>query len=141
MTLNKSGNYKGGKFLKIIPGQGVKTHDIVRGVSFKDKTYKRLKKGWTTTKAASQKVYGKIGRSYKKYGGPTERMFRKTGAAALSTGKFALRHGALGFPGLAATAAYYGAKHVIKKGEKVAARSATKQWHKRDKFGKTRWYL
>ena len=57
---------------------------------------------------------------------------------ARGAGKLALR-----FPGtgLAATAAYYGAKHVVKKGERMAARSATKQWHKRDKFGRTRWYL
>ena len=133
---NVNGNYKGGKFLKTIPGQRVKTHDIVRGISFKDKTYKRLKKGWTTTKAASQKVYGKIGRSYKKYGGPTERMFRKTGAAALSTGKFALRRGALGFPGLAATGLYYGAKAIAKKGEKIAPRTAFRQYNK-----KGRWML
>ena len=141
MALNKSGNYKGGTFLKKIPGQGVKTHDIVRGVSFKDKTYKRLKKGWTTTKAASQKVYGKIGKSYTKYGKPTETLFRKTGAAALGVGKFALKRGALGFPGLAATGLYFGGKHIIKKGEKIAKRSATKQWSKRDRFGRTRWYL
>ena len=122
---NVNGNYKGGKFLKTIPGQRVKTHDIVRGISFKDKTYKRLKKGWTTTKAASQKVYGKIGRSYKKYGGPTERMFRKTGAAALSTGKFALRHGALGFPGLAAAGLYYGGKKIAKT---IVKRDRGLQW-------------
>ena len=115
MALNTSGNYKGGKFLKTIPGQGVRTHDIVRGISFKDKTYKRLKKGWSTTKVASQKVYGKIGRSYKKYGQPTEAMFRKTGAGALGVGKFALKRGILGFPGLAAGGAYYGAKAIGKK--------------------------
>jgi len=95
--------------------------------------------GKTTKYLAKKKI--KHGAQISKYAGPTATMFRKTGAAALGVGKFALKRGALGFPGLAATAAYYGAKHVIKKGEKVAARSATKQWHKRDKFGKTRWYL
>ena len=134
MALNKSGNYKGGTFLKKIPGQGVKTHDIVRGVSFKDKTYKRLKKGWTTTKAASQKVYGKIGKSYTKYGKPTETLFRKTGAAALGVGKFALKRGALGFPGLAATGLYYAGKHIIKKGEKTVKRSAFRQYDKKGKW-------
>ena len=47
--------------------------------------------------------------------GPTVVMFRKTGAAALGAGKFALKHGALGFPGLIATVAYYGAKALGKK--------------------------
>ena len=137
MALNKSGNYKGGTFLKKIPGQGVKTHDIVRGVSFKDKAFKL----GVRAKATGKKVYGKIGRSYKKYGKPTETLFRRTGAAALGVGKFALKRGALGFPGLAATGLYFGGKHIIKKGEKIAKRSATKQWSKRDRFGRTRWYL
>ena len=131
MAPNTSGNYKGGKFLKTIPGQGVKTHDIVRGFSFKDKTYKRLKKGWTTTKAASQKVYGKIGRSYTKYGKPTEAMFRKTGAAALGVGKFALKRGALGFPGLAATGLYYGAKSATRRASKPLKFSPYNQYTKK----------
>ena len=131
MALNTSGNYKGGKFLKTIPGQSVKTHDIVRGVSFKDKTYKRLKKGWTTTKAASQKVYGKIGKSYTKYGKPTEVMFRKTGAAALGVGKFALKRGALGFPGLAATGLYLGGKALGKKYGRGFQYSQYRQFNKK----------
>ena len=134
MALNKSGNYKGGTFLKKIPGQGVKTHDVVRGVSFKDKAYKF----GARAKAAGTKAGGKLARHYKRYVRPTTKIVRGVGRFARGAGKLALR-----FPGtgLAATAAYYGAKHVVKKGEKVAARSATKQWHKRDKFGKTRWYL
>ena len=131
MALNKSGNYKGGTFLKTIPGQGVKTHDIVRGVSFKDKTYKRLKKGWTTTKAASQKVYGKIGRSYTKYGKPTETLFRKTGAGVLGVGKFALKRGALGFPGLAATGLYYGAKSATRRASRPLKFSPYNQYTKK----------
>ena len=56
----------------------------------------------------------------------------------MGAGKLALR-----FPGtgLALTGAYYGGKALVKKGERVARRSATKQWHKRDRFGRTRWYL
>ena len=131
MALNTSGNYKGGKFLKKIPGQGVKTHDIVRGISFKDKTYKRLKKGWSTTRVASQKVYGKIGRSYKKYGKPTEAMFRKTGSAALGVGKFALKRGVLGFPGLAATGLYYGAKSATRRASKPLKFSPYNQYTKK----------
>ena len=134
MALNKSGNYKGGTFLKKIPGQGVKTHDVVRGVSFKDKAYKF----GARAKAAGTKAGGKLARHYKRYVRPTTKIVRGVGRFARGAGKLALR-----FPGtgLAATAAYYGAKHVVKKGERVAARSATKQWHKRDNFGKTRWYL
>ena len=91
-----------------------------------------------TGKPGAIKAGGKLARHYKRYVRPTTKIVRGVGRFARGAGKLALR-----FPGtgLAATAAYYGAKHVIKKGEKVAARSATKQWHKRDKFGKTRWYL
>ena len=45
----------------------------------------------------------KHGAQFSKYAGPTVGMFKKTGAAALGVGKFALKRGALGFPGLAAT--------------------------------------
>jgi hypothetical protein len=91
-----------------------------------------------TGKPGAIKAGGKLARHYKRYVRPTTKIVRGVGRFARGAGKLALR-----FPGtgLAATAAYYGAKHVIKKGERVAARSATKQWHKRDKFGKTRWYL
>ena len=128
MALNTSGNYKGGKFLKTIPGQSVRTHDVVKGISFKDKTFKRLKKGWTTTKAASQKVYGKIGRSYTKYGKPTETLFRKTGAAALGAGKLALR-----FPGptLIATGLGLGARALGKKWGRGYHYSAVRQFDKK----------
>jgi len=131
MALNTSGNYKGGKFLKTIPGERVRTHDVVKGISFKDKTYKRLKKGWTTTKATSQKVYGKIGRSYKKYGKPTEFLFRKTGAAALGVGKFALKRGALGFPGLIATTAGLGFKRAVRKSSRSLKFSPYNQYNKK----------
>ena len=125
------------KSLALIKGQGVKTHDIFKmkkGISFQDKAYKF----GTKTKTAATRVAGNIGKSYKKYGKPTETLFRKAGSTALGAGKLALR-----FPGvgLAATGLYYGAKHIIGKGERVAKRSATKQWNKRDIHGKTRWYL
>jgi hypothetical protein len=109
---NVNGNWKKRKpiqrnlSLKKIPGQGVKTHDVMKGISFKDKAYK-----WgASTRAGAQKVYGKIGRSYKKYGKPTETLFRKTGAGVLGVGKFAIKRGALGFPGLAATGLYLAAQ-------------------------------
>jgi|10_taG_2_1085330.scaffolds.fasta_scaffold366008_1 hypothetical protein len=140
---NVNGNWKKRKpiqrnlSLKKIPGQGVKTHDVMKGISFKDKAYK-----WgASTRAGAQKVYGNIAKNYKTYAGPTTKMFQKTGAAALGTGKFLVKRGLFGFPGLAAGAAYYGGKALVKKGERVARRSATKQWQKRDRFGRTRWYL
>ena len=88
--------------------------------------------GKTTKYLAKKKI--KHGAQISKYGGPTARMFRKTGAAALGTGKFALRAGALGFPGLAATGLYYGAKAIAKKGEKIAPRTAFKQYNKKGKW-------
>ena len=151
---NVNGNWKKRKpiqrnlSLKKIPGQGVRTHDVMKGISVKDKAYKwgastraGAQKGWAFTKTAGQKGAGKIARSYRRYGKPTEPLFRKTGAAALGLGRGALRAGVFGIPGVAATAAYFGAKAIVKKGERVAKRSATKQWQKRDRFGRTRWYL
>ena len=106
---NVNGNWKGGKSLKKIPGQGVRTHDVMKGISFKDKSYRRLQKGWAFTKAAGQKGAGKIARSYRRYGKPTETIFRRIGSTALGAGKLALR-----FPGtgLALTGLYYGGKAI-----------------------------
>ena len=78
----------------------------------------------------------KHGAQFSKYAGPTVGLFKKTGTAALGTGKLALRAGALGFPGLAATGLYLGAKHAIKKGERVYKRTPFKQFDK-----KGRWML
>ena len=89
-------------------------------------------------KVTAQKGAGQIARNYKRYIGPTTKLLRGAGKFAMGAGKLALR-----FPGtgLALTGAYYGGKALVKKGERVARRSATKQWHKRDRFGRTRWYL
>ena len=106
---------------------------------FVKKTKIKTQKFYTTSvKPKAIKAGGKLARHYKRYVRPTTKIVRGVGRFARGAGKLALR-----FPGtgLAATAAYYGAKHVVKKGERMAARSATKQWHKRDNFGKTRWYL
>jgi hypothetical protein len=86
--------------------------------------------GKTTKYLAKKKI--KHGAQISKYGGPTVRMFRKTGAAALGTGKFALRAGALGFPGLAATGLYYGAKALGKRaGGKKLSYPLHRQFDKR----------
>ncbi len=67
----------------------------------------------------------KHGAQFTKYAGPTVGMFKKTGAAALGVGKFALKRGALGFPGLAATGLYYGGKKFAKT---IAKRDRGLQW-------------
>ena len=125
------------KGVNLGPGTNVKGN-------YKSKGYRFGKRAKVIT-GKSQKILskgaGRIAKSYKKYGKPTETLFRRTGAAALGTGKFLVKRGLFGFPGVAAGAAYYGGKALVKKGERVARRSATKQWQKRDRFGRTRWYL
>ena len=125
---NVNGNWKGGKSLKKIPGQGVRTHDVMKGISFKDKSYRRLQKGWAFTKAAGQKGAGKIARSYRRYGKPTETIFRRVGSTALGVGKIALR-----FPGatLAATGLGLGAKALGKKWGRGYHYSAVRQFDKK----------
>ena len=78
----------------------------------------------------------KHGAQFSKYAGPTVGLFRKTGALALGTGKLALRAGVLGIPGAIGTGLYFGAKHAIKKGERVYKRTPFKQFDK-----KGRWML
>ena len=103
---------------------------------FLSRAGQKTKKGYRATKEFITKKKIKHGAQFSKYAGPTVGMFKKTGAAALGVGKFALKSGVLGFPGLAATGLYYGAKGIIKKGEKVAKRSAFKTFDK-----KGRWML
>ena len=74
----------------------------------------KTKKGYRATTAFITKKKIKHGAQFSKYAGPTVGMFKKTGAATLGVGKFALRHGALGFPGLAAAGLYYGGKKLAK---------------------------
>ena len=95
-----------------------------------EKSKQLVKKGTASTKKwyvetgkpKTIKAGGKLARHYKRYVRPTTKIVRGVGRAARGAAKLALR-----FPGtgLAATAAYYGAKHVVKKGERMAARSAT----------------
>ena len=73
----------------------------------------------------------KHGAQVSKYAGPTIGMFKKTGAGALGVGKFALKSGALGFPGLAATGLYYGAKALGKKYGRGYSHSQFRQFDKK----------
>ena len=130
---NVNGNYKNKRkaiqknlSLTKIKGQGVITHDVMKGISFQDKAYK-----WgASTKAGAQKVYGNIAKNYKTYAGPTTKMFQKTGTAALGTGKFLVKRGLFGFPGLAATGLYYGAKAIAKR-QKGLQFSSYRQYNKK----------
>ena len=130
---NVNGNVFGGqsksKALTLVKGKRgrLKTHNIPRvkkGIAFQDKAYK-----WgASAKAGAQKVYGNIGRSYKRYGKPTETIFRRIGSTALGAGKLALR-----FPGtgLVATGLYAGAKHLGKKWGRGYHYSAVRQFDKK----------
>ena len=105
--------------------------------NFKDKGLrlgKRFKVAVGKTGKFITKKKIKHGAQVSKYVGPTIGLFKKTGAGALGVGKFALKSGALGFPGLAATGLYYGAKALAKKGEKTASRTAFKQYNKKGKW-------
>jgi hypothetical protein len=82
---------------------------------FLSRAGQKTKKGYRATTAFITKKKIKHGAQFSKYAGPTVGMFKKTGAGVLGVGKFALKHGALGFPGLIATGVYYGAKSIGKK--------------------------
>ena len=84
-----------------------------------------------TGKVKVTKAGGKLARHYKKYVRPTTKIVRGVGRFARGTAKLAAR-----FPGtgLAATGLYYAGKHIIKKGEKIAPRTAFRQYNKKGKW-------
>ena len=94
---------------------------------FKKKGKKFLKKA----KKSAAKVVKSGGKTYGSYVAPTVGLFKKAGTAATNIGKVALK-----FPGtgLAATGLYYGAKALVKKGEKTASRTAFRQYNKKGKW-------
>ena len=73
----------------------------------------------------------KHGAQFSKYAGPTVGMFKKTGAAALGIGKFAIKRGALGFPGLIATTAGLGFKRAVRKSSRSLKFSPYNQFDKK----------
>ena len=99
------------------------------------------KKGWRTKarirvasgkiKKTAAKIVTSSGKTYGKYVSPTVGLFKKAGTVATTLGKTALK-----FPGtgLAATGLYYGAKALVKKGEKTASRTAFRQYNKKGKW-------
>lgn len=89
------------------------------------------KEGYRKTADVTRKGAGRIARSYKKYGKPTEMLFRKTGAGVLGVGKFALKRGALGFPGLVATGVGLGFKRAVRKSSRSLKFSPYNQYNKK----------
>ena len=94
---------------------------------FKKKSKKFLKKA----KKSAAKVIKSGGKTYGSYVAPTVGLFKKAGTAATNIGKVALKFPG---PGLAATGLYYGAKALVKKGEKTASRTAFRQYNKKGKW-------
>ena len=84
-----------------------------------------------TGKPGAIKAGGKLARHYKRYVRPTTKIVRGVGRFARGAGKLALRFPG---PGLAATGLYYAGKHIIKKGEKIAPRTAFRQYNKKGKW-------
>mgnify|MGYP003141890987 CR=1 FL=1 len=103
------------------------------------KSLELVKKGTASTKkwyletgkVKVTKAGSKLARHYKKYVRPTTKIVRGVGRFARGTVKLAAR-----FPGtgLAATGLYYAGKHIIKKGEKIAPRTAFRQYNKKGKW-------
>ena len=115
------------KGVNLGPGTNVKGNYKSKGYRFG----KRIKVLTGKSQKVLSKSAGRIAKSYKKYGKPTETLFRRTGAGVLGVGKFALKRGALGFPGLAATGLYLGAKHLGKKWGRGYHYSPVRQFDKK----------
>jgi len=113
MATNVKGNYKGGKYLTTIPGQGPRTliettRGVKKGISFKNRAGVWGQKA----KGLGLKASKHAAKTYGMYGKPTVSLARKIGKIAMKPVKWSLRA-----PGitLAATGAYYGAKALGKK--------------------------
>ena len=95
----------------------------------------RLGKRYTVLKGKGKKWIAKKqikhGKQFSTYAGPTVRAAKGIGAAAMGTGKFLLKRGALGFPGLIATGAYLGAKKLGTKYGRGYSHVAMRQFDKK----------
>ena len=106
-----------------------KKEQIVKGKGWRLGSRTRL--GMRKTKEFITKKKIKHGAQFSKYAGPTVGMFKKTGAGALGVGKFALKRGALGFPGLIATTAGLGFKRAVRKSSRSLKFSPYNQFDKK----------
>jgi len=97
---------------------------------FMSRAGKITKQGYRKTVDVTRRGAGNIAKNYKTYAGPTVGMFKKTGSAALGTGKFLVKRGLFGFPGLVAGAGYYGAKAIAKR-QKGLQFSSYRQYNKK----------
>ena len=79
--------------------------------------------GKTKKWIAKKKI--KHGAQFKTYAGPTVKAAKGITGAALGLGKFAIKKGALGYPGLIATGAYLGGKKLVKT---IAGRQRGLEW-------------
>ena len=86
---------------------------------------RQYKIGMHKTKKFITKQKIKHGAQFQKYAGPTVKAAKGITGAALGLGKFAIRKGALGYPGLIATGAYLGGKKLVKT---IAGRQRGLQW-------------
>ena len=85
----------------------------------------RTRLGMIKTKKYLVKKKIKHGAQFKTYAGPTVKAAKGITGAAVGLGKFAIRKGALGYPGLIATGAYLGGKKLVKT---IAGRQRGLQW-------------
>lgn len=89
----------------------------------------RLGKRYTVLKGKTKKWIAKKkikhGAQFATYAGPTVKAAKGITGAAVGLGKFAIRKGALGYPGLIATGAYLGGKKLVKT---IAKRDRGLEW-------------
>jgi hypothetical protein len=98
---------------------------------WKEDATKKAKNFLGKAKKSAAKVVKSGGKTYGSYVAPTVGLFKSAGKLATNVGKIALK-----FPGtgLAASGLYYGAKALVKKGEKTASRTAFRQYNKKGKW-------
>ena len=94
----------------------------------------RTRLGMAKSKQWLTKKQIKHGAQFQKYAGPTVKLGRTVGAGVMGAGKFALKAGALGWPGAIATGLYYGGKAIAKKGERTYKRTPFKQFDKKGRW-------
>jgi len=126
---NVKGNYKGGKYLRTIPGQGPKTliettRGVKKGISFKSRAGAWGQKA----KGAGLRASKHAAKTYGMYGKPTVSLARTIGKIAMKPVKWSLR--APG-PTLALTGAYYGLKRAVKKSSRPLKMSPYNQFNKK----------
>jgi len=92
----------------------------------------RTRLGMAKSKQWLTKKQIKHGAQFQKYAGPTVKAAKGITGAAVGLGKFAIRKGILGYPGLIATGLYHGGKAIGKKaGSKKFQYPSYRQFNKK----------